>query len=347
MLSSVLMKREIWIDILKGIAIFAVVLDHAFYLFPEYRNTVIWQHTYFSIPWFVFLSGAANTFSAVKKRWRFPGTYITFWRKRVGGIVIPYILASAVAFIFLNYPHIDTGKLIREILYFSTQPPFYFINLILQLYFLYPLIYSLTDQANKIWQRGMLVIFIFILSFKIFLVSGPPWPFSPTGAIFGGRLLFVFFLGMIIVKWKFWESKLMKIGAIITFIAYELFLIISNGNFLETINFHSVAWSVSLLWVAYWLVGFLARHLGFPRSRHPLFFCYRKTYKIIDLLAYLGRHSLFIYLFHFLILTLLAKVISGGGIGFIFAIVMTIFLSLLVEYAYNLVSRVVSIIIKI
>src|SRR3989344_5946245 len=104
------MKREKWVDVLRGIAILAVVLDHAFFLYPQFRNTVVWSHTYFSIPWFVFLSGVTNTLSAKGKTWVFPRTHLLFVLKRFS-LLLPYILAALISYVLLNYRNFRLDEL--------------------------------------------------------------------------------------------------------------------------------------------------------------------------------------------------------------------------------------------
>lgn len=331
------MKRESWIDALRGIAITAVVLDHALYFLPAYRNNLLWRHTFFSIPWLVFLSGIANTLSSLQKKWIFPKSYFIFWKKRLLGIYLPFIFATIIIHFFLHQQKIKIAILWPEILNFSVQPSFYFINLILQLYILFPFLFSVLNYSKRWWQQMIVLIVVFIYSFFIFASGAPPMSFTRSAPLFGGQLLFTFFLGMLYKQVTIFHSIkrlflfLIYTFALTAFIIYEVKIFKFGGEFLRFINYDSLIWSASLLVIIKKVIDIL-----------------EKKKISLGLLKFLGQHSLFIYLFHYFFLGAFIYPLSPGAIplfyrifpwqaGFVVIVVLAVILSLIMEYIFQMV----------
>ncbi len=318
------MKREKWIDVLRGIAILAVIADHIFTLFGTFRIDSIWKHTYFSVSWFIFLSGVTNGISASKTTWVFPKSYVTFWRKRLT-IIFPYIFASTVSFLVFTYPHfhIDGKRYIYEIVHFSNQPIFYYINLLLQLYIIFPFLYVLMNKSKKDWQMVLLVFGTIFLSFILQAYTTPPWPFDAGLRVMGGILLAVFFLGVLYGREVFRIDRYIFIISILIFTAIEVLLVYTHESIFKSLEhtFYLEAWSISLLFI----IKFL-----FDRVRYDNLFS--------RLLNFLGRHSLFIYLFHFLMIALYTNAswfTFRHYYDFVPAIIVIIFVSVGMEYIYK------------
>lgn len=121
------------------------------------------------------------------------------------------------------------------------------------------------------------------------VVGHPPWPFSPAGRMFGSIYLLVFWLGMVMGRfglpnhWFFWFTTLE------IFVFTEWALNATAGYFLgltPTVPF--ILWAISLLIVVYLMLGVVR----LPNILKSSF-------------AILGRYSVWIYLYHYLILLLL------------------------------------------
>lgn len=80
-------QRILWIDTVKAIGMFFIVLGH---FFPPYISA--WIYT-FNVPLFFFMSGFLG-----KKE----DCWITFWQKNINGLVIPFLLLS----LLINVPYI-------------------------------------------------------------------------------------------------------------------------------------------------------------------------------------------------------------------------------------------------
>lgn len=145
-------SRNAYIDTLRGVAIFGVACIHFGGSFANpgnawtpsfYTGLFFGQIFNFAVPLFVFLSGvlAGGSTKSVSL-----GEY---YRGRFVRIVLPYLAASLASFFLLNHVHEwqelpDLGArliwLAQRLFYFGVEPTLYFIPLILQLYFLQPLL---------------------------------------------------------------------------------------------------------------------------------------------------------------------------------------------------------------
>jgi len=83
--------RFSYIDVLKGIAILAVIFDHGLYIFFGLTYSWIQAYTYFSVAWFIFLSGVTSAISASKQNYS-PVKFITSRLK----YILYYLLTSVV-----------------------------------------------------------------------------------------------------------------------------------------------------------------------------------------------------------------------------------------------------------
>lgn len=314
------MQRERWIDWMRGLAIVAVLADHLFYIYTEVRIDMLWQQLYFSIPWFVFLSGVSSYISFARKNFTltFMGI-VSYWKKRFLVLFLPYFLASTAIFFFLNNFVFVPSEFFRQLLFFSVQPTYYFVNLILQLSFIAPFLYICLRRFNR-WGRIVLIFGIIFLSFVILSTRYPPWPFSPAGRAFGGLYLVVFFSGMVLsyVNFRLKAYQVLLIGLL--FAWYEIFLLAGKINFFSRVpSLSFIIWSLAFAVLAV----FTLRSI--------------RLFKSIEIVLYvLGRHSYFIYLFHFMILLYLSPLsFFHTKFGGVTAVFISVIFSLFFDYLYN------------
>ncbi|PIP32969.1 hypothetical protein COV53_06620 [Candidatus Gottesmanbacteria bacterium CG11_big_fil_rev_8_21_14_0_20_37_11] len=325
---SAFMKREKWIDVLRGIAIIAVITDHLFVFFPKIRITEVGWHTFFSVNWFIFLSAVTNTLSYQKKKMSFPGSYLPYLKKRAV-ILLPYIFATVIYYLFYSYQHLNLPTLAEQIFYFTGSVHFYFILVIIELYLVFPLLYMIFTKVSKIWWHLAAIFIIAFSTMKLFPLNQPPWMYHPYTTFIASSYLLTFSLGILYMIYEKHFGKLLFIFSIVVFSIMEVFLFYSKGIFIISIpNLKLIAWSVSGIIISKTIISYPAIGRFLPR----------KT------LAFLGKHSMFIYLFHFLILELMSKI----NIFFIaiLAFVISILGSLMIEYLYNRLQTGVNIILK-
>lgn len=314
------MRREDWIDILRGIAILAVLTDHSLYLFPAFWNTTISQHTFFSVNWFIFLAAYSNCISFSLKSGSLIQKIFGFYKRR-SNILLPYIFATIIYYIYLSWPSFDFKILLSKIFNFSGSYHLYFVQVIIQLYLIFPFIFIILGKIRNIYYKIIILAIINLISFKIIPLNNQPWNYQNFLAPLAIAYLPVFTSAIIFFSQSKNIQKWISYIAVAIYILMEIFLFLSGGVFAINIpNFYLSLWSITLL-----LTVKLASDL----------FSKYKT-KTVELLSYLGRKSLPIYLYHFLILKILSKSsLSQKGLFFILSICLSVVISLAIDNIYT------------
>jgi peptidoglycan/LPS O-acetylase OafA/YrhL len=149
----------------------------------------------------------------------------------------------------------------------------------------------------------------------------PVWPFSPAGRYFGGVYLLIFSLGIVAARKGFPKHPAAFLLAGLLFAVYEYFVIATRGSFVWLVpNIHLTAWALSLLMLCYGAAGVL-----------------RRLPPIWAFLIVIGRTSLAIYLYHFLILTLGMRLGINGITEFVMILILALALpaTLAITWSYS------------
>ncbi len=222
------------IDILKGVAIFGVVCIHFGGSFVVNNNSLLWtpifylglfisQFFSFSVPLFIFLSGWLLELHYGHREIRWGG----FYKKRLLKLGIPYLTVVAAYFILFGdsqiIQSITPSNFLLKFFYFGIQGTLYFVSLIVQLYFLYPVLRWLTKRSHNLFYdrqglRGLvgesvILILFAVLHVAIGLLSYQNYldyyiycrPFSPFW-------VFYFYAGMNFPKLMSWLNTQRKIN---------------------------------------------------------------------------------------------------------------------------------------
>jgi peptidoglycan/LPS O-acetylase OafA/YrhL len=185
----------VWLDALKGIAILAVVLDHAFIV----GNYELWKHLYFHVSWFVFLAGVSNTYSARTRRLSGSRDFLALWWRRGASLLPPYIAASALAFFFVYLGRQPASAFVYDFSHFHTLPPLYFIALLLQLLTVFPIVFALWYRAG--WTGRIIVAAVIVPVGAVFSqVITFPWVLG-AHYLFGASFLYLFVFGIALEPW--------------------------------------------------------------------------------------------------------------------------------------------------
>lgn len=159
-------SRDLFIDTLRGIAIFGVVCIHfgGGFVTPAhawtpsfYVGLALNQFFSFSVPLFVFLAGL---FVAADKQVQ--SNYLAYCKKRLAKVGWPYLIASFAAFFWLgvrNEFRAFDATIERifwsfsHLFYYGTHPIFYFIPMIIMLYFLAPIFLWIAPYFHKVINK--------------------------------------------------------------------------------------------------------------------------------------------------------------------------------------------------
>jgi peptidoglycan/LPS O-acetylase OafA/YrhL len=271
-----------WLDALKGIAIIAVVLDHAFIV----DNYEVWKHLYFHVSWFIFLTGVANAYSAQVRGFTSWSEILAMWWRRISKLVPPYAAASALAFIFVYAGRQSITSFGKDLLLFHTLPPLYFIALLLQLLVAFPIIFL-------VWQRygwiGRIIVCVASIIFAQLLSQFVTFPWV-LGAhyLLGGSFLYLFVLGIAIQPMltnKQFSPLFWVVIGLPILVAAEWVNLISDGDLMtHPPTFLQIAYSLGSVLLCYAVCQLLA-------GRLPIRF-----------LSRIGRRSLDIFAYHYLLI---------------------------------------------
>lgn len=133
--------RNTYYDSLRGIAIIAVVFIHCI-SFSEKSTLNISisfrQLINFAVPLFLAISG----FFLAEKNLSDKKSYFYFLKKQIKRVYLPYLIWSSifVLFLFLISGRFQFFQIIKKILLFQVSPVYYYVALIIQYYFLIPIL---------------------------------------------------------------------------------------------------------------------------------------------------------------------------------------------------------------
>jgi peptidoglycan/LPS O-acetylase OafA/YrhL len=318
------MKYIKWIDFARGIAIIAVVMDHAILIFRSVYNNVIWQHMEFAVPWFVVIIGMTNGLSEKNRNNYTFGDMGKFWTRRFKTIFIPYFIASLFYYLVLAHREHTISEFLFLTFNFRVIPHFYFVHLLLQLYLIFPLLLCVAKITKKIWIHTIILIVMTLLTIVYFPVKSSPWTILVGQDFFARTYLAPFYFGIVYSLYHPFKHWTQKIGIWLLFLITEMIKSTTSIDSVAGIpNVVVILWSVSSLLVIKELYEMLPKNF------------------IFNCIQYLGRKSFFIFLFHYAIIIFIYEQLKMPVTipRFIFIISFSIGFSLLMDLFYFHVVR--------
>lgn len=178
-------ERLVFFDVLRGLAIIAVILIHVTFFFTHTKDiennnffiNIINNISRFAIAFFFICSGIL--LNSIKNKPELKN----FYSRKLVRIILPYILVTMFLF-FANPVTIKTFLL--QLVTGKASVPFYFVLVLIQMYLLYPLL------ARWRYKRWFLPLSFFI-SLSYFV---SPIPEQPFGFPIFLPFLFLFCYGM-------------------------------------------------------------------------------------------------------------------------------------------------------
>ena len=309
--------REQWIDFMKAIAILAVLINHTAGLC--YTNPYIGIGSFFSVTLFIILSGITS-YSSFERHKDIP--YKKDLDRKLKGILIPYGISTACC-VVLHLKYFDLLTFITYFLYFNGSPPFYFVLFYIQLMLISrPLslfVNTVYESKRPIYQKVLIHIAVGILllyATHIFINYTSTHNINGGAKyLFGGTYLFIYYIGIILGSCKkiLYPSLTKSSSYIYIYICgIIIFPILSVATFMEMITkgpfFGSVAYfggtynPPETRLIVYTLMvfgGLLCLNWIIDKISFKPFTLIRNA------IAWLGRYSLYIFLFHMTIIVLL------------------------------------------
>lgn len=284
-------KNYLWLDLLKGIAMIAVVVDHLFYY---YQNLTVQYHTGFHVSLFILIAGFTSALSIQNR-----GGVVNFLYllKRISKIFIPYLVVTLVYCLYYGY--FNLSIIFQKIITFSVAGPLYFVFFYVQLIAISYFIYKLINHHQSPLFDILLIIVFYLFAFflnKDKIISSF---YGGSGVLFGGSFFFLFTLGFFLKKYEtFFSQKRTNIfilfGSIVFLLVFEIFNLIPN------------TWSNP---ANNWLIIYTLIIFSLIFSLFQLFL--NRFSSVLLPLTIIGKNSLSVFLYHTLFINLFAKIFDN------------------------------------
>lgn len=309
-------NRHIEIDLLRGIAILAMILIHTTYYFlSDPIALALWNYSQFAVPVFVFCSA----FIFFNKSYNFSLLYVF---KRIKRLLIPYYV-FAIFFISLVYffepKKVTTTYLLKNILVIGGIDINWLVLLFIQFAIVFPLISYLFKKQELIFYA---YCFLSILSLIYFVFQHTPIDYK-------------------LVMWLPWST-----------IALYTWYVVKNEN-KKWFYKITIPFSFGAFLVLYFIQRMLSHPLYLQQNKYPpnLYFLSFGIFSITLLLyfakyffpknfirsffIFLSKYSYSIYFIHYCILYLCVKTIlhsySFSWLSFFLAVLIP---TIVIQYAY-------------
>lgn len=294
-------KHLKWIDGTKFIALMAVMIDHtAGVLRYSQRIQLI---SFFSVSLFILISGITAWIHEEKKQASSLKKYGTSIKK----ITYAYFGATFFYQIF-NHKFFDFSQYFYYIIHFNASGPFYFVLLYLQiLIFRQPfkvILRKFGRDKREVFFEGIILVIIIGISHITTLYTDILGVYGGGGKLFGGTYLILFYVGMLIAKHRLLEeTKTRAIGCTIVFGGLWFLWIYMNYKNIDSVDsFISAGNLVNPPGMIIMLSACLV--LPFSFGLFEILNQIRISWlsRIIEGVCYVGRHTLYIFLYHNLFL---------------------------------------------
>ena len=305
-------KQMDWINAGKFVAILAVIIDHCYGIHENYGVRIL---TFLSVSLFILLSGVTTYFSCERQATQ--GSWKDTVR-RIGKIFIPYAVATAVYqlahFRVLNFEHYYTA-----LINFNAGQQFYYVLFYMQLILIAPFLFDIIQLINK--KKHALILHIvavllcscvaaLTIRFTIF-----PGFFGGAANLLGGTYLILFYIGMAFssckIQIKSTKPAVILAGVSTVLLASWVIFLRTNGievdffiPFGNRINPPGILLMVYALLAAVFIFGIysLIEVTG-----------NKVMARIAHVISKPGKYTLYIFLYHYVVLDLLLPVIPAAA----------------------------------
>ena len=301
------------IDMLRIIAIFAVVMIHTttrelelthYDLVHQTATLFLNQASRFAVPLFFMISGFVLELSYSNHQ-----NYVSYIKKRLGRIFIPYIIWTIIYYFFIYTKH--SGNFLDAVLTGSSSYQLYFIPALLIFYLIYPVVHRLYGILSNKWVVAVLfAVEMYLLNYD-YQFHGSPIYYPIAVFLFN---YFVFLIGIIAARNreklrkvinKAWPIFLIGAGYLAYFVFNE-----GRSNYLHSYNyldFYS-QWRPSILIYTIFIFG----SLYFITSRNIFNSKITKT---------LSSVSFFVFFVHVIVLEVVWKYVYANDALFFASVV--------------------------
>lgn len=320
------MKRELYIDFMKGLAMLAVLVDHTVYhggIFAGFEG-----YSVFSVSLFVLVLGYNLYFSYTRN----PDTSINALWKKISKFLLYYAIATAIIS-SLQMKQLNLLTYIDFLVYFKGNAAYYFCFMYIQLVLISGLIYNIVKSSKNVITDLFLLLVVSGISI-ILTKNTYMLPLHGGGKVlFGGTYLAVLTLGFISAKWyKVYFTGRMRfciltISTILFFISLKYIpLAWSNPP-----NLYAIFYTASIFFIIVSLNSLISGRINlFPVK----FMGLKDKVSVLLLPAFLigiiGRYSLHIFLWQGLLIQQLLPIMGRYDFSRISFIIIVAFLGVFI-----------------
>ncbi len=295
--SVVKKERLLWIDLAKFVAIVAVIIGHLFGII--YTNQGITGYVAYSVTLFIILAGYNSAFHLINFQISSKFNWLYLW-SRLKKILIPYFIATLIYHLYSSGYYFELPKFLEHLLLFNSRPPFYYIFIYIQLLVIAYFIIKIISNKKLFFQ--LIILFLIYQISVLFTTRTNTLNLYGGGSrLLGGTYFFAFSIGVFLFdRLNLIKGKFLFILGIITLL---LFVYFQNekmyaSTFSNPPNNALIFYSLIILLFIYVIGNYLAKS--------PLVIFFKP-------LAFLGRYSLYIYLYHILAIEITTEIIIKNG----------------------------------
>lgn len=302
-------KQQIgWINCAKFFAILAVLVDHVKGIL--YEDETIQYIFFYSVTVFIFLAGMTAYYSLQNRKAEETGGKWVL--RRLGRILVPYLAAVAVYQFARTGFQLNLGAYVLWALNFNLEGQFYYVLIYLQLIAIAPVLYLFVmncrrGKASFLFRIVFLVLawmassFLMRHSFALETYGGGKY-------LLGGTYFFVFAAGMLAADLHIYfrekrTAGIASVGAGLLLAASMAFLLHDRFAWDESM----FGWllrvnppGITLMLYSLAIILFL-----FAGCSFLLLWNKKGINRILQFIQYIGRYTLYIFLYHTLILDML------------------------------------------
>lgn len=289
-----------WIDCAKGFAILAVLMIHSYNIL--YTSIEIVWAVDWALSLFVVITGIGSYMSHSRTDLTWGKAY---W-KSIKKILEAYLICSAVCQV-IKTQRFDIREYVYQIIHFNASGPLYYVALHLQLMLIsWPLYYLLKKIPKN--KRGYWLEFVLFLvvSFVASVTTNYTQIldiYGGGGKVLGGTYLILLYLGMLMMKHECFDNDHMINSIFIWIISGGIWILLWNnlvgiktiidsklpfGEGYDTPSMVSMIYGICTLFAIYSVCKILEKR--------------KITLTIVHVVSWIGRHSLYIFMYHAVIL---------------------------------------------
>jgi len=284
-----------WINAAKVVAILGVMIDHTNGVL--YTNINIAWGSYFSVSLFILLSGMTSYLSD-STQWH-GGKYIFI--KSAKKILLPYSICVLLYQVVATH-YFDFTTYLKYFINFNISGPHYFVLLYLQLMLVRPILSKClafcSGKREILWEFFIAIV---VLGISLFTVNYTNIldVYGGGGKLLGGTYLFLYYLGMLLMKHEIFDSVNPKRCFFTSVISFALCFfwwryMCQNQLGIDAMlpfggGFNPPGLSISIF-ACIVLFGCYGIFIFISSFEHTKF--------IVEIFSQIGRHTLYIFLYH-------------------------------------------------